>query len=61
MEQYLDIATRFAVRNYVWIYFLCLLGVIWYLAELRRARRVLGQARFSLEFETGISHVPRFE
>lgn len=41
----------FVIRNDIWIYILCSLGVIWYLAELVRARRLMRGAMFGLERE----------
>lgn len=43
----------FLIRNDVWIYILCGLGLIWYLSELWRARSILSQAMFGLEREKG--------
>ena len=43
----------FLIRNDVWIYILCGLGLIWYGSEFLRARRFLKQAMFGLERETG--------
>lgn len=43
----------FLIRNDVWIYILCGLGLTWYLAELWRARRLLRGAMFGLEKERG--------
>lgn len=43
----------FLIRNDVWIYILCGLGLIWYLSELIRARRLLRGAVFGLERERG--------
>lgn len=41
----------FLIRNDVWIYFVCALGIIWYLAEFWRGQRDLRRARFNLERE----------
>jgi hypothetical protein len=43
----------FLIRNDVWIYILCGLGLIWYLSELWRSRRLLRGAMFGLEKERG--------
>ncbi len=43
----------FLIRNDVWIYILCGLGLTWYMAELWRARRILRGAMFGLEKERG--------
>lgn len=43
----------FILRNDVWIYILCTLGLFWYGSELLRAQRILRQAVFGLERETG--------
>ena len=43
----------FLIRNDVWIFALCVVGLIWYLNELRRARRILRGAMFGLEREKG--------
>ncbi|MGB3714118.1 MAG: hypothetical protein WA996_06780 [Candidatus Promineifilaceae bacterium] len=43
----------FIIRNDIWIYLLCILGLVWYLAELVRARRLLRSAMFGLERERG--------
>jgi hypothetical protein len=43
----------FLIRNDVWIYILCGLGLLWYLAELIRSRRALRRAVFGLEKERG--------
>jgi len=44
----------FLIRNDVWIYILCTLGLLWYLAELLRAQSALRQAMFGLERETAL-------
>lgn len=41
----------FLIRNDVWIYFLCALGLIWYLWEFVRGQQALRRARFNLERE----------
>ncbi len=41
----------FLIRNDVWIYFLCALGLLWYLWELARGQQALRRARFNLERE----------
>ena len=43
----------FLIRNDVWIYILCGLGLIWYLSEFWRSRRLLRSAMFGLEKERG--------
>lgn len=43
----------FIIRNDVWIYVLSVLGLIWYLTELWRARGLLRGAMFGLERERG--------
>jgi hypothetical protein len=43
----------FIIHNDIWIYLLCILGLVWYLAELVRARRLLRSAMFGLERERG--------
>lgn len=43
----------FLIRNDIWIYILCGLGLIWYLSELWRSRRLLRGAMFGLEKERG--------
>lgn len=43
----------FLIRNDVWIYILCGLGLLWYLVELIRSRRALRRAVFGLEKERG--------
>lgn len=43
----------FIIRNDLWIYFLCGLGIIWYFIQLWQARRLLRQAMFGLERERG--------
>ncbi|MEM7112089.1 MAG: hypothetical protein AAF614_06630 [Chloroflexota bacterium] len=43
----------FIIRNDVWIYILCGLGLFWYTSEFLRALRILRQAVFGLERETG--------
>ncbi len=45
----------FLIRNDVWIYILCVLGLFWYTAELIRAQRGLRSAIFGLERERGSS------
>lgn len=44
----------FLIRNDIWIYILCFLGLIWYSSELLRASRSLRRAMFGLERETGL-------
>lgn len=39
----------FLIHNDVWIYFVCALGILWYLAEFWRGQRDLRRARFNLE------------
>jgi hypothetical protein len=43
----------FIIRNDIWIYFLCGLGLVWYFIQLWQARRLLRQAMFGLEEERG--------
>lgn len=43
----------FIIRNDIWIYFLCGLGIVWYFIQLWQARRLLRQAMFGLERERG--------
>ncbi|GAB4160349.1 MAG: hypothetical protein Fur0021_32240 [Candidatus Promineifilaceae bacterium] len=43
----------FFIRNDVWIYILCGLGLFWYGSELLRARQMLRRAMFNLERERG--------
>lgn len=43
----------FFIRNDVWIYILCGLGLFWYGSELLRARHMLRRAMFGLERERG--------
>ncbi len=43
----------FLIRNDVWIYILCSLGLVWYLSELWRSRRILRSAMYGLEQERG--------
>lgn len=43
----------FILRNDVWIYIICALGLFWYISELLRARRLLRRAMFGLEQERG--------
>jgi hypothetical protein len=45
----------FLIRNDVWIYILCALGLFWYASEYVRSRRLLRRAMFGLERETGAS------
>jgi hypothetical protein len=45
--------TVFLVRNDIWIYILCTLGLFWYGSELVRAQRQLRSAIFNLERERG--------
>lgn len=42
----------FLIRNDVWIYILCSLGLLWYLSELFRSQSALRQAMFGLEQES---------
>ena len=42
----------FLIRNDVWIYILCSLGLLWYLSEYLQARGKLRRAMFGLERET---------
>ncbi|RMH01575.1 MAG: hypothetical protein D6706_01640 [Chloroflexi bacterium] len=43
----------FILRNDVWIYILCVMGLFWYGSQYLRARHILREAVFSLERETG--------
>ena len=43
----------FLIRNDIWIYIICGLGLFWYLSEFIRARQLLRRASFGLERETG--------
>ncbi len=43
----------FLIRNDVWIYIICGLGLVWYLSEFWRSRRMLRSAIFGLEKERG--------
>ncbi len=43
----------FILRNDVWIFIVCLLGLFWYGSEFFRAQRILRSAMFGLERETG--------
>ncbi|MGD8807255.1 MAG: hypothetical protein PVH65_15465, partial [Chloroflexota bacterium] len=43
----------FLIRNDIWIYILCGLGFIWYLAQLIRSRSMLRRSMFGLEIERG--------
>jgi hypothetical protein len=43
----------FFIRNDIWIYILCALGLFWYASTLVRARLILRQAMFGLERERG--------
>lgn len=44
----------FLIRNDVWIYIICGLGLIWYLNELVRSQSALRRAMFGLERETAL-------
>jgi hypothetical protein len=43
----------FLIRNDIWIYFLSAIGLVWYLTEYWRSRRILRSAIFGLEKEKG--------
>ncbi len=43
----------FIVRNDVWIYILCVLGIFWYGSQYLQAQRILQRAVFGLERERG--------
>ena len=43
----------FLIRNDIWIYILSAIGLIWYLTEYWRSRRILRSAIFGLEKEKG--------
>lgn len=42
----------FLIRNDVWIYIVCVLGLFWYTSELIRSQSALRRAMFNLERET---------
>jgi hypothetical protein len=44
----------FLIRNHIWIYILCSLGLLWYMSNLLRARVLLRRAMFGLEKEKGL-------
>ncbi len=44
----------FLIRNDVWIYIICGLGLLWYLNELFRGQGALRRAMFGLERETAL-------
>lgn len=44
----------FLIRNDVWIYIICGLGLLWYLNELIRSQSALQRAMFGLERETSL-------
>lgn len=44
----------FLIRNDVWIYIICFLGLVWYLSEFWRGYRSLRQAMFGLERESAL-------
>lgn len=44
----------FLIRNDVWIYIICGLGLLWYLNELIRSQSALRRAMFGLERETSL-------
>lgn len=44
----------FLIRNDVWIYIICTLGLLWYLNELISSQRALRRAMFGLERETAL-------
>lgn len=44
----------FLIRNDVWIYIICGLGLLWYLNELVRSQSALRRAMFGLERETAL-------
>jgi len=48
----MDRVYLFLIRNDVWIYILCTMGLFWYLTELVRAQAALRRAMFNLERET---------
>ena len=43
----------FLIRNDIWIYILSAIGLVWYLTEYWRSRRILRSAIFGLEKEKG--------
>jgi hypothetical protein len=53
MVQVMESIYVFLIRNDVWIYILCGLGLLWYSAELIRSRGLLKRAMFGLEKERG--------
>ena len=44
----------FLIRNDVWIYILCFLGLVWYVSEFIRAQNALRRAMFNLERESSL-------
>ena len=46
----------FILRNDIWIYIIAVLGLLWYVNEYFRSRRILKKAMFGLERERG-SHI----
>ena len=44
----------FLIRNDVWIYIICALGLLWYLNELFRGQGTASRAMFGLERETAL-------
>ena len=46
----------FILRNDIWIYIMAALGLLWYVNEYLRSRRILKKAMFGLERERG-SHI----
>lgn len=44
----------FAIRNDVWIYILCALGLLWFINEFIRGQSALRRAMFGLERETAL-------
>lgn len=43
----------FILRNDVWIYILCTLGIFWYASQFFQSRKILQRAMFGLEQEKG--------
>ena len=43
----------FILRNDVWIYILCILGIVWFASQFVQSRTILRQAMFGLEREKG--------
>ncbi|HZD10004.1 MAG TPA: hypothetical protein VE553_01585, partial [Candidatus Binatia bacterium] len=50
----MDRVYLFLIRNDVWIYIICGLGLLWYLNELIRSQGAVRRAMFGLERETAL-------